>query len=225
MFGSGSSYSSSASSKNTVNKSVEQIRRELETNNKPEEKKKLSIDELLQQSIDSDSSDEESDVESNTGKSKSSVEDLLAEYDDDDDDIPMSEASTSDKVSSTDGVDAKVPLRLSSRQRKILAKQDIPELAKLLESVDIQPLSEEDDLRDACIALLKNLSKKEQKEAVYTIVGTPDVETVDPEEDFFEDIYNLDGTKLKKLHDLLADTNILGRVSTAKGASVDGGEV
>jgi hypothetical protein len=127
-------------------------------------------------------------------------------------DVTMSkEVSTEDAVNSE-----KVVIQLSKRQRDLLAKQDVPELSQLLESVDIEPLSEEDDLRDSCLTLIKTLRKVEQRRAVYAVIGTPAVEAVKPEEDFFEVIHHLDLQKLQKLHTMLADVSILGRVSTAQ---------
>jgi hypothetical protein len=222
-------------SKNLINKSVEQIRRELESSSISKDKKALSMDELLQQSISDDTSDEEDSDEdisaaasSSSGKkppAKSakakSVEDLLDGYDDNvpasapnkqqEVDVSMEEESPEDAVSKE-----KVSIQLSKRQRDLLSKQDVPELTQLLESVDIEPLSEEEDLRDSCLTIIKKLRKVEQRRAIYAVTGTPAVETVKPEEDFYEVIHHLDLTKLQKLHTILADVNILGRVSTAQ---------
>lgn len=231
---SGSSFVSPLGSKNLINKSVEQIRRELESSSMAKDKKALSVDELLQQSINDDTSDEDSDEDSSpsskkskakvaavSGKKKASVEDLLDGYDDN----TSPSAASSDKktknmpkiISAEDAVSKhKIPLQLSKRQRELLAKQDVPELSQLLESVDIQPLSEEEDLRDSCLTLIKTLRKVEQRRAIYSVIGTPAVEVIKPEEDFFEEIYHLDLVKLQKLHTMLADVSILGRVSTAQ---------
>lgn len=208
---------------------MEQIRQELEST-VVKDKKKLSIDELLQSTSNDDSDDDSSDEELSSPAKKSpqtqSVEDLLDGYDDDEaeaataasaskevDEAVFSQVqSPPEDVVSTE----KVPIQLSQRQRELLAKQDIPELTRLLESVDIEPLSEEEDLRDSCCVLIKKLRKVEQRNAVYAVTGTPTVETVNPEADFFEAIQLMDLPKLRKLHDILADVSILGRVSTAQ---------
>jgi hypothetical protein len=189
------------------------------------DKKTLSMDELLQQSISDDTSDEEDSDEDTSKKSSSdktkSVEELLDGYDDN---VASPTGATEDEsvesakeLSPEDAVqNQKVAIQLSRRQRELLAKQDVPELTKLLETVDIEPLSEEDDLKDMCLAIIKKLRKVEQRKAVYAVTGTPAVETVDPESDFFEAIHNMDLPKLRKLHTILADVSILGRVSTAQ---------
>ena len=189
------------------------------------------MDELLQQSISDDTSDEEDSDEDSPSSSSSkasaaskkptTVEDLLDGYDDN---IPATEGSKDEKVhmkqeevSLEDSISKeKVPIQLSKRQRDLLAEQDVPELSQLLESVDIEPLSEEEDLKDSCLTIIKKLRKVEQRRAIYTVIGTPAVETVKPEEDFFEIIHHLDLLKLRKLHTILADVSILGRVSTAQ---------
>jgi hypothetical protein len=219
-------------SKNLINKSVEQIRRELESGSIAKEKKALSMDELLQESIGDDTSDEEDSDEESAGgagvtrkptaasvaRSKS-VEDLLDGYDDH---VPTTAAQNEEVDTNTskeepvEVSDEKVSVQLSQRQRELLAKQDVPELSQLLEMVDIEPLSEEEDLRDTCLSIIKKLRKVEQKRAIYAVIGTPAVETVKPEEDFFEVIHNLDLDKLLKLHTILADVHVLGRVSTAQ---------
>lgn len=224
------SSNAAVGSKNLINKSVEQIRRELESNSLAKDKKAPSMDELLQQSISDDTSDEEDSDEdspsvappSSSKKSKgTTVEDLLDGYDDN---IPATGASKDEKVdlnmeevSVEDAVSKeKVEIQLSKRQRDLLAKQDVPELSQLLESVDIEPLSEEEDLKDSCLSIIKKLRKVEQRRAIYSVTGTPAVEAVKPEEDFFEIIHHLDLMKLRKLHTILADVSILGRVSTAQ---------
>lgn len=218
---------SAVGSKNLINKSVEQIRRELESNTLAKDKKSLSMDELLQQSINDDTSDEEdsddelSSEKKTTPSKTASVEDLLDGYDEkahkaakspvQEDTVVAVEPSAEELISKE-----KVPVQLSQRQRDLLSKQDIPELSKLLESVDIEPLSEEEDLKDSCWNIMKKLSKAEQKRALYSVTGTPVVEAVKPEEDFFEVIHKLDVQKLRKLDSVLVDVSILGRVSTAQ---------
>ena len=186
------------------------------------DKKPPSMDELLQQSITDDTSDEDSDEDiSISVKPKKlrtkSVEDLLDGYDDN-----LETKTTAPITIDWDDNDENaisdelVNIQLSKRQRDILAKQDVPELSQLLAQVDVEPLAEEDELKDSCVHMIKKLRKVEQRRAIYAVTGTPSVEAVNPEEDFIELIHQFDLDKLRKLKSILDDTIILGRVSTAQ---------
>jgi len=213
----GSSYLASSFSSEDRNQSVDQIRRELEANSQNKPKKALTVDELLQQNInDEDSSDEDSDVDvtpssNRQSTKKSSVEDILKGLSDDAAQEDNSSPSTEEAAGSND---KKTQIFLSKRQIELLLKQDVEELDELMDMVDIQPLPEEGDLRDECKTTIKKLRKVEQRRAIYRVVGTPAVESVNPEEDFYEIIDNLNLPELKKLHTILNDVSILGRVST-----------
>lgn len=193
------------------NKSVEEIRRELEPKASPLQNKRLSLDDLLQ---DDDSSEDDLITGITPTKLPSKVEQLLKDLD-----LSSDESETEKETPSADNFslssfnpEEKIQISLTPEQRDVLSSNsDLKDLLSLFDLVDVP---EEETRRNKCRELLKGLRREVQHEVIQTILGKPLVEEVNPEEFYPFLIEKMPPNKLKRLYQMLKEVNILGRVST-----------
>jgi hypothetical protein len=193
------------------NKSVEEIRRELEPKSSPLQNKKLSLDDLLQDDEETSEDDLFSEIASTDKPTK--VEELLQNLD-----LSSDESERENEKNAEEGLltppppEEKMRIPMSPEQRALLSTDsDLKEILSFFEFVDVP---EEETRRNECRELLKDLRREVQHEVIQTIVGKPLVEEVNPEEFYPFLIEKLPPKKLKRLHRMLKEVRILGRQST-----------
>lgn len=167
--------------------------------------KDVSLNDLLPAA--SDSSEEEDDIQGG-----GAVEDILHELEDDVEITPVAAAAPAENPNAGE---KKIAVELTRAERDRLLSDPDPELKKWLKNVDIGLVSEEEEMREECRAMLKKQRKVIQSEVMQSVLGERFVESENPEEDFPFEIEKLSPTRLRKLFNTLKEVDILGRPSTA----------
>jgi hypothetical protein len=186
------------------NKSVEEIRRELEPKVGSYGVKDVSLNDLLPAA--SDSSGEE-DMKGGP------VEDILQDLEEDN--AKAAAAPNEGEKEPETGQQEKISVELTRAERDKLLSETDPMLKQWLKNVDITLVSEEEEMREECRALLKKQRKVIQSEVMQSVLGERFVEPENPEEEYPFEIEKLSPKRLRKLFNTLKEVDILGRPSTA----------
>lgn len=196
------------------NKSVEDIRKELEF--KSGSNKKLSLDDLLHDDESSDDTIAPSTTATPSAPSRSSkVEELLKNLDLSSDD----EVTPSSSGNETQQQRPKIPVQLSKKQIDLFTATSTTDkdMKTFLDLFEVTELPKDQQVREECREILKNLTKETQREVIYKLLGSrPLVEEVNPEQYYPFVVEKLKGKKLEEFHQLLQEVQILGRISTSE---------
>mmetsp|Transcript_17398 Transcript_17398/g.18138 ORF Transcript_17398/g.18138 Transcript_17398/m.18138 type:complete len:715 (+) Transcript_17398:40-2184(+) len=214
-------------------RSLNDLRKELEPKSgvNPLSNKKLSLDDLLlddssdDNSTHSNKSNRNINNINNNGNKASKVEELLQNLNlsSDEETLVKKDAKNSTSTSNSDEIEIsdeliekKIPVELTKEQRELLFSSNDPDLKKLLNHIEVSDAPIEVSKRIECREILKKLTREVQKEVIDKVYGVPLVEEVNPEENYPFLIEKTDGILLDKLHSLLLEVNILGRISTSE---------
>lgn len=186
------------------NKSVEEIRRELEPKvGSSSGVKGVSLDDLLP-TTEGGSSEEEED--------SGDVEDILHDLDNEDAAVSVSGADSPSPAQEEE----KIPVQLTRAERdRILSQENSLEVKQFLKQFEIGLVSEEVELREECRALMKKQRKIIQSEVMQAVLGERFVETENATDDYPYEIEKMSLKKLRKLFRTLREVDVLGRASTA----------
>ncbi|CAE7425847.1 unnamed protein product [Symbiodinium microadriaticum] len=195
------------------NKSVEEIRRELEPRVGAASVKDVSLDDLLR---------DESGDEAEAGDEP--VESVLRDLDEDA--ATGADVTLNDRTAGTPDVDVseetsteseKVYVELTRKEYARAMADENPTVKDLLKTqvtLGLVPL--EVELKQECRQMLKKLRKVVQSEVMQQVLGERFVEPENPEDDYPFEIERLSLKKLEKLHKAIKDVAVLGRASTAQ---------
>lgn len=205
--GSENSFDSFSGSGLTLkNKSVEEIRRELEPKVGAASVRDVSLDDLLRE-------EQGSDLEGGDEP----VENVLRGLGDD---APAGDSGTETAPAASADSRAgpqKVHVELTRAELARVLADDDPTVRDLLKTqVELGLVPLEEELKQECRELLKRQRKVVQSEVMQQVLGERFVSAEVPEEDYPFEIDRLSLKKLKKLHKVLKDVDVLGRVSTAQ---------